>query len=185
MLKRLKALIRSPKSKAEDDSGSVALPPAYVNASGAVAFDLAASLVDANGFPVVDWEAVHRWIESVPGDPAKAQAWSSCERAWLEHLRAALGPHYRVRSQGPAILVSTLPRHIADATLAYVNTTVQRIVRLLQGIAARPEWGNDILVVFDEDDSYYRYVSHSTRRPVSSLPAAGCMSTGAAGTSSP
>lgn len=160
MLKRLKSLIRSSKSEPEDDAEVVAAPPALVTAPDAAPFDLAASLVDAGGLPVADWEAVHRWIESVPVESAKAEAWSSCERAWLEHLRVALGQEYRVRSQGSAILVSTLPANVADATLAFVNKTVQRIVRVLQGVAAMPEWGHDILIVFDDDESYYRYVSH-------------------------
>jgi hypothetical protein len=31
---------------------------------------------------------------------------------------------------------------------------------VLDGIAQVPDWGKDILVVFDDDDAYYRYVSH-------------------------
>ena len=160
MLKLLKSLIRSPKAGGEDDADAPAVPPTGISAPGAEPFDLAASLVDAGGFPVPDWAAVDRWIGTVPVESAKAEAWSSCERAWLEHLRVALGKDYRVRSQGSAILVSTLPAHVANATLAFVNKTVQRIVRVLDGLAAAPEWGSDILIVFDEDESYYRYVSH-------------------------
>ncbi len=160
MLKLLKSLIRSPQAEAEDDAEAQTAPPTEVTAPGAAPFDLAASLLDAGGLPVADWEAVQHWLESVPDGSAKAQAWSSCERAWLVHICIALGQQYRVRSQGSAILVSTLPAHVADATLAYVNKTVQRIVRVLDGVAAVPEWGYDILIVFDDDDSYYRYVSH-------------------------
>jgi hypothetical protein len=132
----------------------------HIGVPGAEPFDLSASLVDAGGFPVPNWEAVHRWIERLPVGSAKAEGWTLCERAWLEHLRVALGGEYRVRTQGSAILVSTLPAHLADATLAFVNKTVQRILRVLDGVAATPEWGNDILIVFDEDESYYRYVSY-------------------------
>lgn len=109
---------------------------------------------------MLDWAAAQRWVQSIPGESAQAEAWSACERAWLEHLRAALGPSYRVRSQGSALLLSTLEAHVAEATLAFVNKTVQRIVRVLDGVAAAPEWGHDILIVFDDDEAYYRYVSH-------------------------
>lgn len=160
MFKYLKSLVRSPKAEAADDAESVVAPPTQVSVPGSEPFDFAASLVDAGGFPVVDWQAVQQWIDAVPVESAKAQAWSACERAWLEHLRVALGQAYRVRSQGSAILVSTLPANVAGATLEFVNKTVQRIVRVLHGVAATPEWGNDILIVFDEDESYYRYVAH-------------------------
>lgn len=160
MLKLLKSLIRSPKAASEDDANAIVVPPIQISAPGAAPFDLAASLVDAGGLPVVDWEAVNHWVESVPGESAKAEAWSACERAWLEHLREALGPGYRVRSEGSAVLLSTLPANLADATLAFVNKTVQRIVRVLHGVAAAPAWGNDLLMVFDDDDAYYRYVAY-------------------------
>lgn len=123
-------------------------------------FNLGASLQDASGFPVVDWVAAQSWVESIPAEQSRNEAWSLCERAWLEHLRVVLGPGYRVRSQGPALLLSTLPANVAEATLTFVNKTVQRIVRVLDGVAAPPQWGYDILIVFDEEESYYRYVSH-------------------------
>lgn len=160
MRKLLKSLIRPRRAEDEDVASAEPVPPSEVTAPDAAPFFLPASLLDAGGLPVVDWEAVQRWIASVPGEPAKAKAWSSCERAWLAHLRSALGQGYRMRSQGTAILVSTLPTHVADASLAFVNKTVQRIVRVLDGVAATPEWGHDILIVFDEDEPYYRYVSH-------------------------
>lgn len=160
MLKFLKFLVRPPKAEAADDADPTAAPPIQISAPEVAPFNLTASLIDANGFPILDWEAVHLWIEAIPDETAKAEAWSACERAWLEHLRVAFGAGYRVRTQASAILVSNLPSNVADATLDFVNKTVQRIVRVLQGVAAVPEWGHDILIVFEEDEAYYRYVSH-------------------------
>ena len=160
MLKLLKSLFPASKAAVEEEADTTVAPPSQISAPGTEPFDLAASLADADGFPVADWEAVHHWIERIPAESARAQAWSACERAWLEHLRAALGQEYRVRAQGSAILLSTLPAHVADATLVFVNKTVQRIVHVLHGVAAAPAWGNDILIVFDDDESYYRYVAH-------------------------
>jgi len=160
VLKFLKSLVGTPKAEAEHHGLPVVAPPTEVFASDAEPFDVVNALVDAGGFPVLDWEVVERWIESLSGEPVKADAWSACESAWLAHLCVALGEEYRVRSHGSAILVSSLPTNVADATLVFVNKTVQRIVRLLDGVAAIPAWGNDILIVFDEDESYYRYVAH-------------------------
>jgi hypothetical protein len=159
VFRSLKSLIRPPKSQLEIKAETV-VPPAEISGRGVSPFELSTSLVDASGFPVVDWAAARDWVESVPSESAKAEAWSSCERGWLEHLRVAMGSGYRVRSQDSAILLSTLPTNVADATLAFVTKTVQRIVRVLDGVAAVPDWGHDILIVFDEHESYYRYVSH-------------------------
>lgn len=160
MLKLLKSLVRPSSLELAEATYANTAPPTQVTSPCASPLDLGAALMDASGFPLMDWEIAQRWIGDIPGESAQAEAWSACERAWLEHLRVALGPGYRVRSQGSALLLSTLPANVADASLAFVNRTVQRIVRVLDGVAVSPEWGHDILVVFDEDESYYRYVAN-------------------------
>ncbi len=94
-------------------------------------------------------------------DPeVQARAWANCERAWLEYLAVALGPAYRLMEEGDAVILSTLEPNVAEATLGFMGDTLQRIIRLLDGVAQNQEWGKDILVVFDDGDAYYRYVSH-------------------------
>lgn len=160
MLSFLKSLVRAPATTPATNTVARAAPPALVNATGAQPFDLAASLTDTCGFPVVDWDAAQQWVEALPDESAQADAWSACELAWLEHMREALGPGYSVGSKGSAIVLSTLPGHVADATLAYVERTLRHIMRVLDGVAFTPDWGHDILIVFDDEDAYYRYISH-------------------------
>ena len=123
-------------------------------------FVLSSHLSQHNGFPFLDWAAAQAWVDGL-GDPAlQSDAWARCELAWLEHLQASLGPAYQLRQEGGAVLLSTLEPHVARAMLGYMGKTLQRIVRLLDGVAQAPEWGKDLLIVFDDEDTYYRYVSH-------------------------
>lgn len=138
----------------------LAPPPPTVLAPNSDEFVVSENLIDANGLPLLDWSAAQQWVDGISGEEAQAKAWSDCERAWLEHLRAAIGSDYHLREQGSAMLLSTLQANVAEATLAFVNKTLQRVVRILHGVAHVPEWGHDILVVFDDDDTYYRYVAH-------------------------
>lgn len=57
------------------------------------------------------------------------------------------------------MLLSNLSRNVAQATLAFMERTLNRIGVVLEGIAETPELGKDLLVVFKDQDSYYRYVS--------------------------
>lgn len=68
---------------------------------------------------MLNWDAAQRWVCGVVGEAAQAQAWSACERAWLEHLRLALGPEFRLRERGTALLLSTLEMNVAEATLGH------------------------------------------------------------------
>ncbi len=100
------------------------------------------------------------WVEAIPSTQDRATAWSQLERAWLEHMQSALGSAYSLRETADSLLLSTLEQNVANATLGFMSKTLKQIVRVLDGIAEVSAWGKDILVVFDDDETYYRYVSH-------------------------
>lgn len=161
MLKFLRTLV-APRAKPDlaAHADVAPTPPAVVSAQGVDDFAVLTHLVDANGLPVLDWHAARQWIDGIAGGQAQAEAWAACELAWLAHMRAALGPSFGIAQQGSAVLLSSLDAHVAKATLAFVNKTLQRVVRVLDGVAQTPAWGSDILIVFDDQEAYYRYVAH-------------------------
>lgn len=160
MLRRLKSFLRGASPEPEEAPRVNTSAPTHISAPGAAPFALTESLMRTSGLPVLDWSAAQEWVDGIAHESARDEAWSACEQAWLEHLREVLGKDYRLRSQGSALLLSTLPDNVAGATLAFVNKTIQRILQLLDGVAAMPGIGQDILIVFNDDEAYYRYVSH-------------------------
>jgi hypothetical protein len=157
LLRSLVTLKQSPEIKAKPTLGA---PPPTVSALGSKDFNITANLINANGLPVLDWDAAQHWVNGIADTAAQAKAWSDCERAWLEHMQVALGSNYEVRGQGSALLLTSQQDKIAQATLAFINKTAQRVEKILDGVAQVPEWGHDILLVFDDDDTYYKYVAH-------------------------
>ena len=77
------------------------------------------------------------------------------------HLRDALGAGFRLAESENCLLLSALEDNVANATLGFMERTLKRVVRTLDGIAQVTPEGKDILIVFDDEDSYYRYVSHA------------------------
>jgi hypothetical protein len=146
------------KSKAPPAAAFVETAPNEIVVEGAPPFPIAKSLVRDGGFPLLDWDAVYAWWANVD-ETRRNDAWKACERGWLMHLKEALGPSYKLVESPHAIVVSTLEAEVAQATLAYIESTVGRILRVLDGVARGPEPGRDILLVFDDEDTYYRYVS--------------------------
>jgi hypothetical protein len=132
--------------------------PEEVVVDGAPRFALRRHVVMHNGYPILDQEAVGQWIDSVP-EPIKQRAWEACERAWLLHFRDALGSAFHYHEGTTAAVLSSLDAPIANATLQYMERTLKRIVAVLQGLANVPEWGKDLLIVFDDQQQYYDYVS--------------------------
>jgi hypothetical protein len=133
--------------------------PRVIEAGSIPPFDLAAHLKAREGFPMLDWDAARRWIGGLGEPEQKAAAWAACERGWLLHLRDALGKGYRLDESRGAAIVSSLEARLAKSTLEFMERTLKRIVHVLDGVAHVPEWGKDILVVFDDNDVYYRYAA--------------------------
>lgn len=162
MFKLLRSLF--PASASAEASGAskttAPQPPLYVSAPGVDDFPVASQLVGSSDFPLLNWEAAHLWVDSIPDPAGRPAAWDQLERAWLEHLWSALGPAYTLRATDSSMLLSTLDAKIARATIEFMEKTVQRVVRVLDGIAEQATWGKDILIVFDTEEQYYQYVSH-------------------------
>lgn len=157
MLKFLRSVL-SERTDAGETAPS-AEPPPEVITSGSSQFRLSDHLTDDVNFPILDWDAAQAWVDAIPDAQDKAEAWARLEHAWLLHMQATVGPDYSLRQNESAFLLSTLDRNVATATLAFMSRTLQRVERVLDGIAHVPEWGKDILIVFDDEEGYYRYVS--------------------------
>jgi hypothetical protein len=112
------------------------------------------------GFPLLKWAQAESWLSDLESPASRAAAWEAAERAWLLHFREALGPQFRLREAKSAMLLSSLEDGVAKATLDYMERTLKRVAVTLDGLADIPPWGKDILIAFDDAESYYRYVSY-------------------------
>ena len=132
--------------------------PSRLELEGLPAFEVAGNVAIEDRFALLQWGAARAWVESVP-EERRAEAWLACERAWLAHLRDSLGPEYGLAEGPTAMVVSTLEPRLARQMLEFMEKTLKRILRVLDGVAEEVPWGKDLLVVFDDADTYYRYVS--------------------------
>lgn len=161
MLKSLLKLLpgKNGSSPMVNDGVRQVAVPAELEASGVHNFDFAGSLSSVNGLPVPDWVKVGAWVDSIPDPVAQAEAWAKAELAWLAHMQEALGPHYHLAQHEDALLLSPMEPRVAIATVQFMTKTLSRIGKVLDGVAKNPEWGKDILLVFEDEETYYRYVS--------------------------
>ena len=161
MLKSLLKLLPGKARSAEELGEAVfqLAPLMQLEAHGVAALDFAATLTVVNDLPTPDWSAVGAWVASIPEPAAQAEAWAKAELAWLAHMQVALGEHYHLAQHEYALLLSPLEPRVAAATVQFMTKTMSRIGKVLEGIAKAPEWGRDILLVFEDEETYYRYAS--------------------------
>jgi hypothetical protein len=134
--------------------------PERVSIAAGADIELQHHLTQKNGFPWLDWSAVAHWTRSIqaerPSDPMSADR--QCRRAWLLHLRDALGPDFLLHESEHSLILSSLEPQVARATANFVARTRQRVTKLLGSLAELPHDQQSVLIVFDDQDSYYRYV---------------------------
>ncbi|WP_208512790.1 hypothetical protein [Variovorax paradoxus] len=159
-------LPRSPRG-AGKDADDAALPhgfvaetaPAELAVGAAPAFSLPANMDTTQDLPLLDWQALEAWASSQDDPGLRREALARGRRAWLLHLRDALGPHFHLYESEQAWVLSSLEPVVAAATAAYVVATRKRIQKVLAGIALFEAGDRSILLVVDDEESYYGYVS--------------------------
>lgn len=142
-------------------AGQAEPAPTQLQAPGGAAFDVLAHLQNRQDLPQMDWAALDTWAHGA-GDRAPeavAEALNQGRRAWLLHLRDALGAHMHLYEGADCFILSPLAPAVARATARYVTTTRQRIDRLLAGMAHFPVAEKSILLVLQDEDTYYHYVA--------------------------
>lgn len=156
----LRAVHRRP---VQGDTDARQLPPekapAQVTLPGGTVFDVARHLGFSHGIPLLDWDAAAAAARS-HGSAHEAEALAILRRAWLLHLGEALGSTFRLRESPEAIVLSALDEVTATALLRYVATTRRRLLRVLEGVAQFAPGEKSVVLVLDDEDSYYRYIAN-------------------------
>lgn len=116
------------------------------------------AFAEVNGFPLLDWRRVDTTLEGLD-DAELPVARTACQRLWLEHMRHVLGPHFRLSETDDAFVLSSLEDRPQRSIAAYIANTRRKVTQLLAGLASFPAVGKSILLVLDDEDWYYHYVS--------------------------
>jgi hypothetical protein len=121
--------------------------------------DIEPLLGSSNGFVLMDWSAVHAWAAAAPDAAGQSAALNDAHRAWLMHMRDALGAHFHLLETDECYLLSSLESAVARAMTGFVRTSRERIKRVLGPVAQFPHGMKSVIVVMDDHDDYYNYVA--------------------------
>jgi hypothetical protein len=136
-----------------------AVAPLAIAVSEALPFPVRDHVTKAHGVPLLDWQAVDAWAASHADEATQQLARSAAHRAWLLHLRDALGDGFSVLETDACWLLSALPAAQAKATADYVAVARRRIGQVLQPLAASSPGSRVMVVAFTTQADYYEYVS--------------------------
>lgn len=111
--------------------------------------------------PIPDWQA-HPLPQDAPAAEVHEQA-NALAAAWVDALAGVLGgPYHRIES-GNYMVLSTLDARAGQVLTGYLEKSLRRVLATLQGIASQEGFGKYVVLVFADEDAYYRYISHYSR----------------------
>lgn len=133
--------VQVPPNANSDSPQDSEAPPSKVDIEGAPSFIIEEHSERHEGYLFMAWEHVRNWLSRVESPEHQSAAWREAKRAWLLHMRCALGPSFRLRESKNVLLLSSLEPKVAGATLDYMERTLQRVASLLDGVARMPVAG--------------------------------------------
>ena len=155
MLQTIRAWLRRPRQAA---------PPPESTGLGASRLGDVLTLREAwrtaEGFRRPDWAKIGAWINGRSADDAeRAAMWHDASLQWLRVLTQDLGGSYGVAESRLCLLLSARSPFAARGLVAECDSILLHLRTRLGSAAWRWPHGKHAVLMFEEEDEYYRYIS--------------------------
>jgi len=108
--------------------------------------------------PLPDWSR-HPFAEHGEDEVLHAHA-NALAAAWLDAMTKALDDNYARAESDNFMLLSSMDARASGVLLDYLERSQRRVLAALAGIAADHGHGKTVVMVFDDEETYYRYVAN-------------------------
>lgn len=113
------------------------------------------------GFSHPDWRIIRQQLRGSFGKEQWPQAWREIGIKWLRQLCEDLGGGYRQYESHNFLLLSAQTDECSHAILRIAEESIDTICRIVGPINfGKPVYGKHIILVFNEEDDYYSYISY-------------------------
>ena len=118
------------------------------------------------GYSRPNWKVIGEAIKQTVTLENAAGAWAEAAVQWVQQLRSDLGGEYAVRWSQEFVLLSTQDSQKADDLLLFAERTLTQIYAWLKGAGWEWGYGKHVILLFDDEEDYYQYVSYFYREGV-------------------
>ena len=114
---------------------------------------------DIDNFPRPNWESIYKTIEEKHQDADLHELWCDIARSWSNKLNESISNESLVHESDNFILVTSESDRFVSLFLPFLERTLKRILSSLEGISSDAGYGKHIVLVFEDIDKYYSYLS--------------------------
>lgn len=112
------------------------------------------------GFPRPDWDTIDEIVTTNFSDRDENDLWCEIACFWVEKIKSALSPDYSVYDSANFTVLTSENREYADTLLKFMEDILIRILKILPGIVSDNGYGKHVILIIDDLDHYYSYISY-------------------------
>jgi len=117
-------------------------------------------LKEVHGFPRPDWEEIYSYVDNNLADSEQQTLWCDIAKAWMAKVLTKLPDNYAIHESENFILVTSETDNYVSIFQNFLEQTLKQILTSLHGIASDDGYGKHLVIIFDDLDSYYSYLSY-------------------------
>lgn len=118
---------------------------------------------EVDNFPRPNWEAIYEHVEKELKNKDQHELWCEIARLWMGRVTTCLPENYSIHESDNFILITSETNKYVSLFLAFLERTLKKILSTLHNIASDDGYGKYVVLVFDDIDVYYTYISHFYR----------------------
>ena len=115
---------------------------------------------EANEFPRPNWDKIYEHVETHFKNVDQNELWCDIANAWVLKLKSKLPNDYQTHESDNYILVTSGEERYVTLLQRFLESTLKKILSTLKGIASDEGYGKYVVIVFDDVEDYYSYISH-------------------------
>ena len=116
-------------------------------------------LTDEDGLPRPVGDLFESWVSTLASKDRANSAWDTAARHWLAALRTALTPGYHVVESSHFIIMAWQEDKLGKTLLKFAEASRSTLLSSLHGVAAFPNPGKSVIIIFRTIEEYYQYVA--------------------------
>ncbi|MFO1041133.1 MAG: hypothetical protein U0941_05060 [Planctomycetaceae bacterium] len=118
-----------------------------------------AEIPGAFHLPILDWNAIHLWLEDRVSEQDRYAAWASIATQWLQKLNESLGQQYQVSKSRHFLLFAPRDSEVVAPLLNLGESALTEINNDLGLLATQSHPGPILILLFADIATYGRFVS--------------------------
>ncbi|MGI9236370.1 MAG: hypothetical protein ACR2QZ_03190 [Woeseiaceae bacterium] len=111
------------------------------------------------GFPRPDWEAIGLMYEAGT-EEQRQEGWETWARTWVNATTERLPDGYRVEESDNFLIMSAQDGRYVELLSKFLERALKKIMSNLGGIALDEGYGKHVVLIFNEQEPYYQYMSY-------------------------